>query len=273
MAENWVIPRLSLPVCKKKALFNLISTQFRGSTMRKKAELNDLDVGPLQAFQERKSLGEHVFESLKQAINQGNITAGEWLVESHIAETLGISRTPVREAIHKLEREALIERQPRGGFTVLGLNRSDIEETFGIRSVLEGYAARLAAQKHKKKELEALEKKIREFQKALDRKKMNELTAINTEFHDLLYALSKSPKLISIINSLRDQIYRFRKMNLKEEKFAATSNQDHIQMLKSIRNRNAESAERLTREHILKGREIVLKEFDKQKGPDHRKRQ
>jgi DNA-binding GntR family transcriptional regulator len=262
-----------LPVCKKKALFNLISTQFRGSTMRKKAELNDLDVGPLQAFQERKSLGEHVFESLKQAINQGNITAGEWLVESHIAETLGISRTPVREAIHKLEREALIERQPRGGFTVLGLNRSDIEETFGIRSVLEGYAARLAAQKHKKKELEALEKKIREFQKALDRKKMNELTAINTEFHDLLYALSKSPKLISIINSLRDQIYRFRKMNLKEEKFAATSNQDHIQMLKSIRNRNAESAERLTREHILKGREIVLTEFDKQKGPDQRKEQ
>ena len=241
--------------------------------MRKKAELNDLDVGPLQAFQERKSLGEHVFESLKQAINQGNITAGEWLVESHIAETLGISRTPVREAIHKLEREELIERQPRGGFTVLGLNRSDIEETFGIRSVLEGYAARLAAQKHKKEELEPLEKKIKEFQKALDRKKMNELTAINTEFHDLLYALSKSPKLISIINSLRDQIYRFRKMNLKEEKFAATSNQDHIQMLQSIRNRNAESAERLTREHILKGREIVLKEFDKQKRPDQRKEQ
>jgi DNA-binding GntR family transcriptional regulator len=241
--------------------------------MRKKAELNDLDVGPLQAFQERKSLGEHVFESLKQAINQGNITAGEWLVESHIAETLGISRTPVREAIHKLEREELIERQPRGGFTVLGLNRSDIEETFGIRSVLEGYAARLAAEKHKKEELEPLEKKIKEFQKALDRKKMNELTAINTEFHDLLYALSKSPKLISIINSLRDQIYRFRKMNLKEEKFAATSNQDHIQMLQSIRNHNAEGAERLTREHILKGREIVLKEFDKQKRPDQRKEQ
>ena len=240
--------------------------------MRKKAELNDLDVGPLQAFQERKSLGEHVFESLKQAIIQDNITAGEWLVESHIAETLGISRTPVREAIHKLEREGLIERQPRGGFTVLGLNRSDIEETFGIRSVLEGYAARLAAKKHKKEELKPLEKKIKEFQNALDRKKMKDLPAINTEFHDLLYALSKSPKLIGIINGLRDQIYRFRKMNLKEEKFAATSNQDHIQMLQSIRKRNAEGAERLTREHILEGREIVLREFDKQR-PDQRKEQ
>ena len=238
--------------------------------MRKKAELNDLDVGPLQAFQERKSLGEHVFESLKHSIVTGKISSGEWLVESHIAETLGISRTPVREAIHKLEREGLIERQPRGGFTVLGLTRNDIEETFGIRSVLEGYAARLAAVKHNEEELEALEKKIEEFQNALDRKKMNLLPAINTEFHDLLYSLGKSPKLISIINGLRDQIYRFRKMNLKEEKFAATSNQDHIQMLQSIRKRNAEGAERLAREHILRGREIVLKEFDRQR-PDQTK--
>jgi DNA-binding GntR family transcriptional regulator len=238
--------------------------------MRKKAELNDLDVGPLQAFQERKSLGEHVFESLKHSIVMGKISSGEWLVESHIAETLGISRTPVREAIHKLEREGLIERQPRGGFTVLGLTRNDIEETFGIRSVLEGYAARLAAVKHNKEELEALEKKIEEFQNALDRKRMNLLPAINTEFHDLLYSLSKSSKLISIINGLRDQIYRFRKMNLKEEKFAATSNQDHIQMLQSIRKRNAEGAERLAREHILRGREIVLKEFDRQR-PDQTK--
>ncbi len=238
--------------------------------MRKKAELNDLDVGPLQAFQERKSLGEHVFESLKHSIVMGKISSGEWLVESHIAETLGISRTPVREAIHKLEREGLIERQPRGGFTVLGLTRNDIEETFGIRSVLEGYAARLAAVKHNKEELEALEKKIEEFQNALDRKRMNLLPAINTEFHDLLYSLSKSSKLISIINGLRDQIYRFRKMNLKEEKFAATSNQDHIQMLQSIRKRNAQDAERLAREHILRGREIVLKEFDRQR-PDQTK--
>ena len=132
--------------------------------MKKRAELNDLDLGPLQAFQERKSLGEHVFESLKQAIVKGKMSPGEWLVESHIAETLGISRTPVREAFHKLEREGFIERQPRGGFTVLGLDREDIEETFGIRGVLEGYAARLATVKHHPRELKVLEKKVEEKQ-------------------------------------------------------------------------------------------------------------
>jgi DNA-binding GntR family transcriptional regulator len=233
--------------------------------MRKKAELNDLDVGPLQAFQERKSLGEHVFESLKQAIIQENITAGEWLVESHIAETLGISRTPVREAIHKLEREGLIERQPRGGFTVLGLNRNDIEETFGIRSVLEGYAARLAAEKHKKEELAPLEKKIEEFQNALERKKMDVLPVINTEFHDMLYALSKSPKLVHMINGLQDQIYRYRELILKEKRFAVTSNRDHFELLKLIRKRDVEGAEHLVRDHILRGQEMVLKEYDRQR--------
>jgi len=233
--------------------------------MRKRAALNNLDLGPLQAFQERKSLGEHVFESLKHSIVRGKISSGEWLVESHIAETLGISRTPVREAIHKLEREGLIERQPRGGFTVLGLEREDIEETFGIRSVLEGYAARLAAVKHAAQELEDLENKIDEFQTALDHKKMNLLPAINTEFHDLLYSLSKSPKLINMINGLRDQIYRYRQMILKERKFASTSNLDHKKMLKYIRKRDAEGAERLVRDHILRGQEMVLKEYDRQR--------
>ncbi len=231
--------------------------------MRKKAELKGFDPGPLHMLQERKSLGEHVFDNLKQAIIRGNIASGEWLVESHIAQMLGISRTPVREAIHKLERERLIERQPRGGFTVLGLTRSDIEETFGIRSVLEGYAARLATVKHQPKELKALEEKIDQFQRHLNNKQLEVLPEINTEFHDLLYALSKSPRLIHMINALRDQIFRFRQMILKDDKLANVSNEDHIRMLKFMRKRDAEEVERLVRDHILRGQDEVLREFGK----------
>jgi len=229
--------------------------------MRKRAELKGFDPGPLQALQERKSLGQHVFDNLRQAIIRGNIASGEWLVESHIAQMLGISRTPVREAIHKLERERLIERQPKGGFTVLGLNRDDIEETFGIRSVLEGYAVRLATIKHHPRELKVLEEKVEEFQVCLTKGQMHTLPAINTEFHQLLYDLSKSPRLIHMINGLRDQIYRFREIILKDSKYARTSNEDHIQMLKFMRKRDVEGVERLVREHILRGREMVLKDF------------
>ncbi len=232
--------------------------------MRQKVELNNLDFGSLQALQARKSLGEHVFDSLKQAIIRGNMSPGDWLVESHIADTLGISRTPVREAIHKLEREGLIERQPRGGFTVQGLTRDDIEETFGIRAVLEGYAARLAAIKHHKKELAPLENKIEEFENYLAQKQQAELTRINTEFHDLLYALSKSPKLVHMINGLRDQIFRFRQMILKESKMAKISNEDHKQMLTFIRKRDADGVEALVRGHIIRGQEMVLEAYDRQ---------
>jgi len=229
--------------------------------MRKKAELKGFDPGPLQALHERKPLGQHVFDNLKQAIVRGKIAPGEWLVESHIAEMLGISRTPVREAIHKLERERLIERQPRGGFTVLGLEPDDIEETFGIRSVLEGYAARLATLKHEPQELKALEAKIEDYRHCLKIKQMDTLPEINTEFHEMLYDLSKSPRLIHMINGLRDQIFRFRQMILRNEKFAVISNEDHMQMLKYMRQRNPEKVESLVREHILRGRDAVLKEF------------
>jgi DNA-binding GntR family transcriptional regulator len=231
--------------------------------MRKRAELRGFDPGPLQALQERKSLGQHVFDNLKQAIIRGNIVPGEWLVESHIAQMLGISRTPVREAIHKLERERLIERQPRGGFTVLGLNRDDIEETFGIRGILEGYAARLATVKHHPRELRELEKKVEEFQECLSKKQMDCLPGINTQFHDLLYALSKSPRLVHMINGLRDQIYRFREIILKDQKLARISHEDHLQMLKFMRRRDAEGVEKLVREHILRGQEVVLDNFSK----------
>jgi DNA-binding GntR family transcriptional regulator len=190
---------------------------------------------------------------------------GEWLVESHIAQMLGISRTPVREAIHKLERERLIARQPRGGFTVLGLNRDDIEETFGIRGVLEGYAARLATVKHHPRELRLLEKKVEEFQECLSKKKMDSLPAINTEFHELLYALSQSPRLIHMINGLRDQIYRFREILLKDQKHAVISHEDHIQMLRFMRKRDAEGVEKLVREHILRGQEVILTDFGQKK--------
>jgi len=229
--------------------------------MRKRAELKGFDPGPLQALHERKSLGQHVFDNLKQAIIRGDIAPGEWLVESHIAQMLGISRTPVREAIHKLERERLIERQPRGGFTVLGLNRDDIEETFGIRGVLEGYAARLATLKHHSRELIVLERKVEEFQECLSKKQMDSLPVINTEFHELLYDLSKSPRLIHMINGLRDQIYRFREIILKDQKHAGTSHEDHLQMLKFMRKRDAEGVEKLVREHIQRGQEVVLNDF------------
>ncbi|MBI5579814.1 MAG: GntR family transcriptional regulator [Deltaproteobacteria bacterium] len=231
-------------------------------TKTKPIETDIPGLGPLKAMPERKSLGQMVYENLRQTIVRGSIAPGTRLVESQIAEAQGISRTPVREAIHKLERERFIERLPHGGFSVLELSREEIVETFGIRSVLEGYAARLAAINHQPGQLKRLKEKIDEFQRLLDTKHLEGLPQVNTEFHDLLYALSNSPRLIRMIDALRDHIYRYRQIILKEAGRARTSNEDHRLILESIRTRDAEGVEQLVREHILRGQQMALNAFE-----------
>jgi len=215
----------------------------------------------LKALPERKSAGQHVFEYLKLAITRGDIAPGNRLVESRIADSTGVSRTPVREALHKLESQGFLKKLPAGGFTVLGLTSQDIDETFGIRSVLESYAARLAAENHTTDGLAKLEKKIQEYQHCLEQGRVEELERINTQFHELLYTLSKSPRLIKMIADLKAQIQRFRHIILSQETMAAQSNQDHKQMVAAIRKHDADGVEKLVREHILRGKAAVLEQL------------
>mgnify|MGYP002725719754 CR=1 FL=1 len=209
-------------------------------------------------FKERKSLGQDVFEYLKKSIINQAIEPGARLVESKISDMLGISRTPLREALHKLEREDWIEKTSSGGFQVVILTKDDIEQTFGIRSVLEAYAAKLAAENHTARDLVPLEKKILEFKQCLENEDHEKLQKINTQFHDLLYDLSNSPKLIKMISQLRAQISRFRQIILKQTAYAHESNEDHFKMLNAIKNRDGDAVEKLVRDHIIKGKTAVL---------------
>jgi DNA-binding GntR family transcriptional regulator len=227
-----------------------------------KAKPTITELGPLKMIGRKKSLGQHVYQDLRKTIIRGDIASGHRLVESQIAEVMGISRTPVREALHKLEREGLIGQREKGGFTIVGFTRDDIEETFGIRGALESYAAGLAAIRHRPEELVALEKKIDDFQECLDSGRLKPLVKINTEFHQMLYALSGNTRLIAMIGTLRDQFYRYREMILKKKILARESNEDHRQMLKYIRKRDVAGTEELVKQHILKGQEAVLADFD-----------
>ncbi len=234
--------------------------------VRDTAHQENNDLRELMALPERRSLGQSVYENLKEAIIEGSLVPESRVVETRFAEALGISRTPVREAMHKLEREGLLRQDPKGGFYVVGLTRADIEEALGIRDVLESYAARLATIRHKDGELAPLEEKLAEYEACLKKGRMQALPGINTDFHDLLYGLSRSPKLVKMINDIRVQIFRFRQVILKIEGMARVSNEDHRLMMDAIRQREADRVERLVREHILRGQEIVLKEYEKDLG-------
>jgi DNA-binding GntR family transcriptional regulator len=215
-------------------------------------------------FKERKSLGQDVFEYLKNAIIDQTIEPGARLVESKMAEKLGISRTPLREALQKLELAGWLEKISSGGYQVVTLTRQDIEQTFGIRSVLEAYAARLAAENCREEELIPLEKNIREYQNCLERKQnFDKLRQINTQFHDLLYDLSKNTKLITLINQLRTQIPRIHQVILKHDKVALKSNEDHINMLNALKTGDGEKIEQLLKDHIIKGKNMVLAQLNR----------
>jgi len=134
----------------------------------------------------RKSLREKVYDSLKKSILHGRLKGGQRLIEEQLAHQVGISRTPVREAFHKLERDELVIRLPKGGFAVREFTKEDVEEIFGIRSALESYAVFLATSHISPEKISHLEKKIEETEKAMKRGNNDKVVQLHTEFHDLL---------------------------------------------------------------------------------------
>ncbi len=213
----------------------------------------------------RKSLREEIYESLKKSILHGKLKGGQRLIEEQLAHQMGISRTPVREAFHKLERDDLVRRRPQGGFVVREFTQEDVEEIFGIRTALESYAAYLATLHITPDEISALEKKVKEAERALKKGEEDRAVEVHTKFHDLLYNACKSQKLIEIISNFRDYFYRYRYALLHTEGGMEISIQDHLQMLEAMKRRNPRLVERLVRKHLERGKEIILREIQKGK--------
>ena len=211
----------------------------------------------------RRALREETYEALRKAILRGRVKPGQRLKEERLASEIGTSRTPVREAFHKLEQEELVIRLPRGGFVVREWSRSDVEEIFGVRSVLESYAACVATEKIDDVKLALLEDKLRESEACLKRGDTEKLIQLNTEFHDILYKSSNSRKLYHMINNLRDYFYRYRVAILGLKGIPQVSLRDHRKMVAAMRKKDSALVEKLVREHILRGKEIVLREFEK----------
>lgn len=209
----------------------------------------------------RKSLREVVYDSLKKSILHGKLKAKQRLIEETLANQIGISRTPVREAFHKLERDDLVSRLPKGGFAVREFTKGDVEEIFGIRIALESYAAYLAATHITPEKLSALEEKVDESEKAFKRGEDEKAVQLYTEFHDLLYKSCKSKKLIEMINGFRDYFYRYRSALLHTPSGFKNSLSDHREMLDAMKKNNPRLVENLVRIHLERGKEIVLKEI------------
>ena len=156
-----------------------------------------------------------VFNTLRDAILTGKLVPGERLMENQLAEKLGVSRTPVREALRMLELENLVELVPRKGAQVLDMSEKDIINILEVRGVLEGLATGLACKKMGAEGLAELKSLEERFEKAISEKALEEIAEIDEQFHNVIFASTDNDKLIQIFNNLQIQLYRYRMAHLK----------------------------------------------------------
>lgn len=209
----------------------------------------------------KRLLREHVYVGIKNSIIGGEFEPGRRLIEEKLAEDMKTSRTPVREAIQKLEKEGLIYRLPRGGFAVKGVTEEEVDEVFGIRGILEGYAGFLATERMEDHELTLLEEIIAKEEECLLNMNPDEFIRLDSEFHDVLYKAAKNNRLYNLLNDLRDYMYRYRVIIQRYQRKASLAVQDHREMVTSIKNKNARQVEKLVRKHMTRGKDIIKKKI------------
>ncbi len=209
-----------------------------------------------------RPMGEVAYASLKEAIVKGDLAPGQRLIEHQLSTHMKVSRIPVREAIKKLEQDGLVEKLDGRGFAVKSLTREEIEETFGIRSVLESYAAFLATEHMNDAVLEKLEDSIEAYRNALGDGDTEKLMQLNTHFHEVLYRAAGSKKLYALINNFRDYIYRYRRPLLDNRDRARLSLGDHEEMVQAMKERDKEKVEKLVKRHILRGKGLIIEAMD-----------
>lgn len=205
------------------------------------------------------SLQERVYNSLKMAIIRGEIESNTRLVEEELAERMQTSRTPVREAFQKLEKEGFLERRPKVGYAVKGLYENDAEDLFEVRAVLDCYAGFLAAQRATAEEIKALRNIVRQERESLQSMDVEAFIESDNRFHDSIYLASKDQRLYRLFSDIRDHMHRYRAFLLHFRRKPERAVMVHEQIVEAISAGNGKKVERLMRNHSKRTKGIVKK--------------
>lgn len=199
-----------------------------------------------------------VFNTLRKAILKGELAPGERLMEKQLAEKMGVSRTPIREAIRKLELEGLVVMVPRKGAEVAMITEQDIKNVLEVRAALEALAVKIACQKMNKEKIEQLLTINMAFTKAAKDLDVETVIEKDVEFHDVIYHATQNEKLVQIINNLREQIYRFRVEYIRQMSDFTTLVDEHEEIVKSIIEKNSFEAQEIAAKHIENQEKAVI---------------
>lgn len=210
---------------------------------------------------DKKSLREVVLESLRHAIVSGKIQPGQHLKERELAEAMGISTTPIKEALRILSHEGWVETFPRRGTFVSEMVNSSIRELMMLKGNLESLSARWAAEKITAEELEALEDQVIKMEKLVRFRQIEPLRQENTRFHMMIRLAAKNPVIYQMIQNVVALDYAFRERTLRYDEEVEAGFLDHKVIFEAIKERNANLAEERMKKHISRSIESVLREL------------
>ena len=206
------------------------------------------------------SLADQVFDKLENAILVGEYPKGEVLTELKLSETLGVSRTPIREALRRLEQENIITMSTKGA-VVLGISPEDIEAIYEMRVRIEGYAARCAAEKASDEEIKALFDIVELQEFYIHKEDAQQIMDCDSKFHRMLYKMSGSVPIYSTLSELHKKIIKFRRVSVEMSERARRSNEEHRAIYDAIASRNGDLAETLTVKHIENARASIKRKI------------
>ena len=212
-----------------------------------------------------------VFKTLRQGILKGELEPGERLMEIQLAERLGVSRTPIREAIRKLELEGLVLMIPRKGAEVAKISENNLRDVLEVRRSLEELAIDLACQRMTEEELSELKKTEERFAKAIQTGEVMEIAQTDESYHEIIYNSTKNQKLVQILNNLREQMYRYRLEYIKDEDKRQILLVEHDHIIKALSLRHVQEAKMAIREHIDNQEITILKNLKEQGNDIQRK--
>lgn len=221
----------------------------------------------LQKLTDHPSLQERAYEALRDAILRKEFEPGQRLLEVELAELLGISRSPVREAVRRLQQDGLIETRPRAGIFVVSITRQEIDDVFRIRAALEGTAAALAAQRGTEHEFESMEGMLAEMETAVTRGDSEKAIEESDRFHRAIHAAARSPRLFSLLDQIYSQVMHFRSLTLRVPGRGPQAARGHAQIVEALRARDTGVAENLMRGHIDEARLSLLRLLNAEQTP------
>ena len=191
-----------------------------------------------------------VFNTLRQAILRGELKPGERLMEIQLANKLGVSRTPIREAIRKLELEGLVLMIPRKGAEVADITEKSLRDVLEVRKALEELAVQLTCDKITKEQIRELEQAAEQFKKTLKSNDITEIAEADVRFHNIIYLATDNQKLILLLNNLREQMYRYRIEYLKRADKYSQLLAEHEEIIRRIEKKQKKEAAEIVCKHI-----------------------